>query len=864
MARRKGKPKKARKKKARIPVPLYTDHLERLQDKANWSRSKTVCTVCKGPRGGEPVYHGDDARICRDCAVKIFKRNAKGASLGNWTSRDFIESLSPPAGLLRRFTVLFRYAEAEERLAQTGPENLETIRRLLLDQLGHMDGHPLAEAVRTAAHEACVAVGEGIVDLLVSVRKPKAPWQFTANQVLTGGAINPEHPKVKAMLKAAAENSSPSVRICAARGVGLHDAYWAMQLLDKLGRDPNPLVREAVAQIRAGQRERAPQRGPSQKTPEPQPAPRKKSPPLTPLESAINGAYNVATLKMVYQTYLSSLFDEDWFDIDGPFSLNRLRKSDLVKALAEAFSHKQRFRSLYGQMPDGVKTVLDALVWEGRAREMSEFRGIDPPFFTLVEETRYGREIYIEKPNPAYFILPIVEEYDWRESRSPSQSRFIVSLPDEVRTLLKSRLAPPPEYHLEGTTEVKKTRFRFKDGDRVLAQIEAVSTFIRQDGLKFTKSGDRVLKNSLRQMVETCRLREFYPDVERDLDYLRGHLMANFLSSEKKAPLTEGTPEALKAAFDGFFSGETHKTLSLDSLLAHLKGMGYRRQISRGTLSERDISVRASLPKLLRNLPDARWVDVDTLLKHCRCRDIDLEAVHRSRYAGKPLYDPMVATPFLKAVLFFFAAFGLVEILYDRPRITIAQGEENRRISVWDGLRYVRPTTLGAFVAGKSETYEAAAPPETATVSLDDNRLLIHLHGRDPIKEMALSQIAERVAENLYKVSFGSFLQGCTTEAGIRQRKALFQQHIEAEPTGIWKAFLDDVEGKVDPLVPVRSMAVFRLKENQELISLVARDPELKQYILKAEGYHILIPHTHLSKVRNRLEAFGYLIQDLR
>lgn len=863
MAGRKNKTRKTRKKKANVPVPLYTEHLDRLQDKANWSRSKTVCTVCKGPRGGEPVYHGDDARICRDCAVKIFKRNVKGASLGNWTSRDFIESLSPSAGLLRRFTVLFRYAEAEERLARTGPENLETIRRLLLDHLGRMDDHPLAENVRTAAHDACVAVGEGIVDLLVSVRKPKAPWQFTANQVLTGGAINPEHPKVKAMLKTAAEDSSPSVRICAARGVGLHDAYWAMQLLDKLGSDPNPLVREAVAQIRAGQRARAPRSAPAQKTPGLQPAPRKKSPPLTPLESAISDVYNLNILKTVYKTYLSSLFDEDRFDIDGPFSVHRLPKSELVKALAEAFSNKKLFRRLYEQMPDGVKTVLDALVWKGRrAREISEFKGLDPPFSTLVEETRYGREIYIEKPNPAYFILPIVEEHDWRARGD--QSRFILSLPDEVRTRLKTHLPPPPEYHLEGTTEVEKTRFRFSDEDRILAQIDAVSAYIRQGGLTFVKSGDRVLKNSLRQMVETCRLREFYPDVERDLDFLRGHLMANFLSSEKKAPLTEGTPEALKAAFHGFFSRETHKTFSLDSLLTHLKGLGYRRPRSRGTLSKREISIRASLPTLLRNLPDARWVDMDTLLKHCRCRDIDLDVVHRSYYANESLHEPVVETPFLKAVLFFFAAFGLVEIAYDRPRNAFTQQEENRPPSVWDGLRYVRPTPLGAFVAGKSETYEAAAPPETAAVSLDENRLLIHLHGRDPIKEMALSQIAERVTDNLYKVSFGSFLQDCTTEAGIQQRKTLFQQHIEAEPTGIWKAFLDDVEGKVDPLVPVRSMAVFRLKENGELISLVARDPELKKHILKAEDHHILIPHAHLGKVRNRLEAFGYLIQDLR
>lgn len=873
---------KTRKPGSRSGFPRYSFHLEALQEKTNWTLSRTACSVCKGTRAGEPVYRRDDVCICRDCALKVFKRHAKATSLENWTSRDFIDSLSPEADLARRFIVLFRYPEAEERLARTGPENLETIRRRLLDHLGHTDGHPLEREVRTAAHHACVAMGEEILELLVSVRKPKAPWQFVANQVLTGGAIDPEHPKVRAMLQAAAKDPSPSVRVYAAGGVGLHDAHWARQLLETLERDPNPLVREAVAGVRAGHRERARKKPSPSRTP----SPKKPKRPLTPVESAINDTYPVHTLRIVYETYLSSLIDGDRFAVDGSFSVHKLRKSDLVEALGEVFSEKALFDRLCDKMPEGVKTVLNTLVWEGVPKAVSEFGDVEPPLFFTLQETRYGRKTTVEQLDPAYVILPLSQEYDWRSGWQRDKNRVLFYLPDELRSTFKGYLPPPPEYHLEGVEAIGESRFTFSGEARIFARIEIISTYIRQGGLKFAKSGNKVLKHSMRKMIEACDLQEFYPDVDRDLDYLRGQIMAAFLASEQEHPLTEGTPEALKAAFEGFFRGEAYRSFALADLLTHLKGRGYYLDSGYGSYSDREKSVRGSLPALLDHLPEDRWVETETLFKHCRCREIDLDVIHRSlaaqhvyfyasasstgyghtykSYVGSAFYDSAVAAPLLRAVLFFFAAFGLVEIAYDRPRNRQIKQEGKPYLSVYDGLRYVRLTELGRFVAGRADQYEAGTMREAAAVSLDENRLMIHLHGRDPIKEMALSQMAERVAENCYKVSFHTFLKDCKTEADIQKRKALFQQHIEAEPAGIWKRFLEEVADKVDPLVPVGSMAVFRLKENRELISLVARDPELKKYILKAEDYHILIHQRHLGIVRNRLEAFGYLMQDLK
>jgi hypothetical protein len=56
---------------------------------------------------------------------------------------------------------------------------------------------------------------------------------------------------------------------------------------------------------------------------------------------------------------------------------------------------------------------------------------------------------------------------------------------------------------------------------------------------------------------------------------------------------------------------------------------------------------------------------------------------------------------------------------------------------------------------------------------------------------------------------------------------------------------------------------VYKLAGNRELHNLVARDEVLKKYILKAEDFHIAINARHLSKVKKRLEEFGYLIDNL-
>ena len=51
---------------------------------------------------------------------------------------------------------------------------------------------------------------------------------------------------------------------------------------------------------------------------------------------------------------------------------------------------------------------------------------------------------------------------------------------------------------------------------------------------------------------------------------------------------------------------------------------------------------------------------------------------------------------------------------------------------------------------------------------------------------------------------------------------------------------------------------LFKLKEDKELLNLVAKDEILKPLLFKGEGYHIIVKEENVKTVLKRLESFGY------
>jgi hypothetical protein len=606
---------------------------------------------------------------------------------------------------------------------------------------------------------------------------------------------------------------------------------------------------------------------------------------LSPLETAILECYPTDGLKTIYRRYLSSLFRETDFQVKGAFAAGKLTKRQLVWAIAQTFSQKNLFEKLLSLLPEGVIQVLNRLTWEKGGHAIQSFtEPLDPPILIQSEEMWNGRSRYIETYNPCYAIIPVQKNYASRFYTSYDLHTTLLFLPDPVRELLKKYLSPPDGYHLTGLNAIEKTDFLYEDGNQILRQIHLLCTYIGQGNLKYSKSSSKILKTSVKEMAAYCHIHEFFIGQNADLEYLNTGLIIGFLQNQSIKE-TQGAPEFLRQVFDGFFTDfDPYSGYRLTRLLFHLKGIhhlmdGYYELTHRNN----ELSVRASLRNLLRALLPGLWYSVQKLLDYCHYREMNLDIVDRSfaanylsidiRYDGgnryelyrtaeisASIYREALIAPFLKGFMFLLAAFGVVDIAYNTPKNEHIRKKEMNYLSVFDGLQYIRLTPLGAFILGLTKDFAFKDKKESANLVLDDKRLLITLDGKDRLKAMVLGQLADKISENCYKVTFGSFLKACDSQDDIEDKIILFRKKVSAKPPRIWEDFLSGILDKINPLIPEPGLSVFRLKEQPELIELMARDEVLQKYILKAEGHHVLIPAKSLYKVKKRLEAFGYFI----
>ena len=204
------------------------------------------------------------------------------------------------------------------------------------------------------------------------------------------------------------------------------------------------------------------------------------------------------------------------------------------------------------------------------------------------------------------------------------------------------------------------------------------------------------------------------------------------------------------------------------------------------------------------------------------------------------------------------ASWGIIEIAYD-PTTT-----GNGPSYLTDALRYVRLTNLGKYVLGEAKSYQLPATMVNTRkdFELNTDRLLIKVLNPNSKGNFALEKIAAPITSQLYRTNFSVFLKECNTKDDIVKNIDLFKKYIANEPPQIWEDFFNAMLERTNALKKVRTSYITRSidAKDKELQDIIMHDPKLKQYILRAEGYVVLIEQAHLSDVNNILKTYGYTI----
>ncbi len=859
------------------------DIIDQMALTSGWSHGRSRCISCRRTTTGDKLSTALGT-VCAACVATEMKKTARTVEINAWKVTQCLEALETTGDIRSRLTVLWRFKDVTPR-ALENPARMEKLQQLLIQNLGFVQDHPLAQFVRQAAFDACTRMGKALVPLLIEMCQPN-PWQLYANIVMTLGNIDPDYPEALALIEKAAQDKNHEIR---ARAQAVLVKRKGMTGVVKTA---PPAVETKPKKLTKQERQQAVLKtfGPpvrdlvtvgTEKKQAPAPTGellRLETPAEKKMEGLVNTLYNINELKRLYKHYLQQgIFSVSDFKAQGTFNINKLKKTELIRPLAKVYANKDLFLRLFEKLPEAVREIFQTLVWEGAEREVEALEKTYK--IKIAEKTKkysYGnpaKDLYDD-----FLIFQFRTQYVWAGASGHSY-RYYFSISEKLRKLFKQYLPMPPEAELNPLETIEKPQFLYEDQDRILTHIKLYHSYIEQGNLNYSKSTGKLLKSSLTQMTKYCHIQDFYDGKDKNLLYFKTRLIIDFLQGVHYKTTEPDPLEFLKRLVQDFFQNTHAQSPELYTFLYHLKGRYFEYQYI-----NRQKRVKKSLLKLLKALPPSQWITIKNLEKYCLYQDIDIKVTdkgynselyfnlkkqgpyrnyHERVHARGGYYKDAVLVPFLKTMMFLFTSLGLVDIAYDRPENDILQEREQDYLSPFDGLRAVRLTELGAYVVGRTRKYEAKIQESTAKIELDDRRLILTIDGRDPLKTLIIEKVADRISENCYKVNYQSFLKECSTKKEITQKVELFHEHISAKPPHNWQEFLDEVVEKINPLVKKQKLTVFKLKQSQELISLAARDDVLKRHILKAEDYHILIEEKNIPTVKKRLEEFGYFIDNI-
>ncbi|HLC16506.1 MAG TPA: hypothetical protein VJL89_09810 [Thermodesulfovibrionia bacterium] len=859
-----------------MPFMPVTNPVEYIVNPLSWFDEETYCTTCKKTYTGIFCHIGRD-RICETCSVVALHQQLKRYNINTWPVERFKEALTK-GNLSDRLTVLFDFSEVSKLAFKKTPSDLKDLLTLCVRNLGYTDIHPLARQVRQAAFMACLEVGADILPVVLAEVKQNQ-WIYYVNLVKLAGHVAPDNLQVRELVNEAVTDRNSFVAAQTIAYFNLLNSSLKSMILKTVSSAPHSSMLQQLIDIINNPPA-------SIKTPDQLNAVVHNLTLLKPLEVLVSEAYDNETLKKLYTAYTRDFLSEDHFLIENKVTVSKLRKTIFARALSMILSDQELIQKLLNMLSPDVKKILNLLVWEGGEHDVETLEKLlNIEIFKSTQKNEYGRIVEVKTVKDDYLLFlgtkPSSHIYHtW------SDQKISLYLSDSLRELFKSYLPVPKDYTLAGMDKVEPSLLVFEDRDEIFTQIKVLFSYIHQGNLVYTKTG-KILKGTLSQMARVCQIREFYEkEQSSDGELLRTRLMLDALTLLKSSQKNIDDPIVfLKALFEDFFGPvDSYTKYLLRELLFHLKGIhnlrgGYLGQEH----SRNEATVRASLLNFFRSIAVSKWFRIEDVIKNMLYRSMSVEIISKStaysylhflkpdeevtRYTSynktsilSGMYHDTVAVPCIKAAMFVFASFGLLDIAYRAPKNPLFQLKDKEYLSVFDGLEYIRLTELGAYIFGLTQTYEVKIKEEKAKATLDEQRLILTLDKTDLLKSMILDQIADKISDTCYKVSYQSFLRECRSDKELKNKIQLFKQTISSELPSVWKAFFDELNNRVNPLNEVQGMVVYKLKEDRELAELMARDEVLKKYILKAENYHIVVSEKDKAKVLRRLEEFGFFV----
>jgi len=586
-----------------------------------------------------------------------------------------------------------------------------------------------------------------------------------------------------------------------------------------------------------------------------------------------------------YQTLTQAL--NDYYLVDDLKKMAKLicaevpaRKAEIIEAISTA-------------MLDGnLKTVFNRL---SKIEQYAVAEAVHAPDGKI--DSRKFEAKYLEGPNLG----------QGRGYRGESNlfDLFIIrrQVPTDIRNRLKTFVSKPKSDHVKYVEKLPKSIKCATDEARVdleiratsraaLNNLESVLRLIDGGKLKVSQKTGRPTSVTEKSLSKLLSGGDWYnePDMLEEIGHIQafawpiivqGAGLAKVegstlkLSNAGRKAIKGDLPDVIKTAWKRW---EKTKIIDEFSRISEIKGQ----KSSRGRALTAPSTRRPVINEALGQCMPGRWVKVEELIRFMHSKGLDLNVV---RYAWK-LYicDPqygrlddygnwsIVEGRYLLAFLFEYAAtLGLIDVAYIHPAGALSDYESLwgvdgiEFLSRYDGLKYIRINSLGAYVLGVTDQYYPPVLETRPVLKVLPNHEIVVTDAVSisQADKLFLDKTCKKISSSLWRISLRTLLDAA--QSGTEAEEVFtFLNSRSSEPIPeTVTVLLNDAKNRSTPLSYSGRAHLIACKD-PVLVRLISSDIKISKICLPAgDGYIVVLPGKEKEFIK-ALADIGYIVPQLR
>ncbi len=274
--------------------------------------------------------------------------------------------------------------------------------------------------------------------------------------------------------------------------------------------------------------------------------------------------------------------------------------------------------------------------------------------------------------------------------------------------------------------------------------------------------------------------------------------------------------------------------------------------------------------------PLGQWISVDEAFRFIAAsgREWDVTDAPYYLYFAELQYGSLagagdgIERQYLRACLMeSLATLGIVDIAYVYPQGLWPELDDSWGMDDldfcgrYDGLLYVRLSSLGAYCLGIAEDYEPPAAEQRNLLKVLANRELA-VSGSGPLSpadRASLELFARQTSDHLWSLDPRRILDYVESGGAIEDvTRFLTQNSGEAIPHTA-EVFLNDLAGKLDAVRSTQRAILVEMAD-AEAAARVAHDRRTKSLCRLAAGSYVVVPEKNEQAFRNAMKKLGYVV----